>query len=500
MTGRHGFRTGIGAALGLVDPGLDAEETLLPEILGPAGIRTGLVGKWHLGNDLGAATPTAEGFDSFVGNLAGALPSYYNWPKTEDGATSISTTYATTDCIDEALQFIADSAGSRWFLVLSLNAPHFPYQAPPAALHTQNLDGLDPLTTPLPFYKAMIQAADHELGRLLASLPAATVSATNIVVVGDNGTPMGVVEPPLTATTAKGSLYQGGVRVPLIVAGPAVGGRPRTEGRMVHVVDLFATLAGMQGVNASAAVPAGTVLDSVSFLPLLSSPLQPAPRAYVYTQQFLGSEAMARPGDGELMRNARYTLLRTVQPSMQVREEFYDLETDPLQTTDLLQQPLSVAALFSYTNITRELAVLRDYPLTTIYGLPCTGSEITPTLTALPPSEPAIGKTLLLGIGGPGAEAVATVGAVGFRIDSWMGNNLPLDLTSVGMTGCRLWIAPEWTTVRSGTVAASILPISIPDSATLLGERFYVQAFTVVEGANPLNLLATNAVVALVGK
>ncbi len=499
LTGRHGFRTGIGAALGFVDPGLSATETLLPEVLRPAGIRTGLVGKWHLGNDLGAETPTAEGFDVFVGNLAGALPDYYRWPKTKNGVTSISTTYATSDCIDEALQFIGDSSATPWFLVLSLNAPHFPYQAPPPELHSQELNGLDPVSTPIPFYKAMIEAVDRELGRLFANIPAATLAATNIVVMGDNGTPMGVVEPPLTAMTAKGSLYQGGVRVPLIIAGPAVGGRPRAESRLVHAVDLFSTLSSLQGVDARAAVPAGTILDSVSFRSLLSSPIALAPRTYVYTQQFLGDQAMARPGDGELMRNARYTLIRTVQPSGRVAEEFYDLVADPLQTTDLLSEPLGVLERIAYTNIRRELALLRGYPWATEFGLPCTGAGVTPTLAPVPNSEPAGGGTFVLRIGGLGQEASASVGVVGLRNDSWQGLPLPLDLTPYGMSGCRLLVAPEWTKVRTGALLATHVTVPLPDDRSLVGQRFYVQAFPVVSGANEVNLLATNAVLAIVG-
>ncbi len=500
MTGRHGFRTGIGAALPPVAPGLDPAETLLPEILRPAGIRTGLVGKWHLGNDQGPATPTVEGFDVFVGNFQGALPSYYQWPKTEDGAVAISDRYATTDCVDEALEFIANAGSTPWFLVLSLNAPHWPYQAPPAALHSQDLTGRNPLTDPIPFSKAMVEAADREFGRLLATLSPTTLARTNVVALGDNGTAQAVVEPPLTVTTAKASLYQGGVRVPLIVAGPSVGGQPRVENRMVHVVDLFPTLAALQNVNAFAAVPPGTTLDGVSFRQLLTTPIAPPPRAYVYTQQFVGTTAMAVPGDGELMRNARYTLLRTVQPSLRVAEEFYDLVADPLQQVDLLQQPLSAAAFLAYTNIRRELAELRDYPWTAEFGLPCSGADVTPTLAPLPNSEPAIGATLSLRIAGLLGETGVAVGAIGFATDSWQGVPLPLDLTSIGMTGCRLWIAPAWTTAQSGPIASSFLSIAVPDDQTLVGQRFYVQAFPLVEGANPLQFLATNAVLAVVGR
>ncbi|MBL8755102.1 MAG: sulfatase-like hydrolase/transferase, partial [Planctomycetes bacterium] len=216
LTGRHGFRTGIGRALANNDAGLAATETLLPEVLAPAGIHTALIGKWHLGDDLGAATPTAEGFGLFTGALQGALNNYFNWPKVENGTTSLSTTYATTDCVDEALAFVG-STSQPWFLMLAFHAGHTPLHAPPAGLHTQNLTGLDPQTTPVPFYKAMVEAMDTELGRLLATMPPAVRANTNIVFLGDNGTASQVVQAPFDPQRSKGTVYQGGVKVPLIV-------------------------------------------------------------------------------------------------------------------------------------------------------------------------------------------------------------------------------------------------------------------------------------------
>jgi arylsulfatase A-like enzyme len=499
LTGRHGFRTGIGMALGNNAPGLAATETLLPEILGPAGMRTGLVGKWHLGTDLGAATPVAEGFAVFTGALGGALPSYYQWPKVENGAVATSTAYATTETVDEALQFVQQSGAQPWFLMLSFHAGHSPYQAPPATLHTQNLAGLDPNTTPIPFYKAMVQAMDTELGRLLATLPAATLADTNIVFVGDNGTAPGVVEAPFDPARSKGTLYQGGVVVPLIVAGPAVLGAPRTEANLVHAVDLFATLAALQGVDARAAVPAATVLDTVSFVPLLAAAGQPATRTFVYSQEFAGSTAMTVAGDAELIRDSRWTLLRTVRPNLTIREELYDLAVDPSQGTNLLLAPLSSAAGAAYTALRRELARVRGYAWSTSYGTGCSGAGLAPTLSVLGASSPTIGSTFVLRVEGLSSAVLATLGAVGLDAAFWHGIPLPLDLGTIGMSGCSLLLAPVSTEVLSSTAVTAVLPVPLPNSAAIVGLSLYAQAFPLVAGANPAGILATNGIEAVIG-
>src|SRR5690606_9976818 len=130
---------------------------------------------------------------------------------------------------------------SPWLCVLAFNAPHSPFHAPPAALHSYNLAGANSRLR----YKAMIEAMDTEIGRMIAGLGAAADN-TVIVFIGDNGTPQQVIESPYT--TYKGQVYEGGVLVPLIVKGPGVvGGREVFD--LVHGVDLFATIAELGGVN-----------------------------------------------------------------------------------------------------------------------------------------------------------------------------------------------------------------------------------------------------------
>ncbi|MBL8723697.1 MAG: sulfatase-like hydrolase/transferase [Planctomycetes bacterium] len=494
LTGRHGFRTGIGTAL-TGGPGLDPSEVLLPEILSPAGVQTALIGKWHLGSDLGAATPTAEGFGEFTGSLQGAINDYYSWPKVTNGVIATETTYATTDLVDEALAFVGRTQGP-WFVMLAFHAGHTPLHAPPAGLHTQSLAGLNPTTSPIPFFRAMVQAMDSEIGRLLSLIPPATLANTNIVFLGDNGSSQQTTSAPFDPTRAKGTIYQGGVRVPCIAAGPAVGGSPRVESGLLHVVDLFATLAGMQGVDARAAVPATVELDTIDQRALLLAPGAP-PRQFSYTQAFSGSTAMTAAGDTEAMRDARFELLRFQQSNGTVREELYDLTSDPWETTNLLLQPLSTTADAAYRDLWLELARLRGYSWSQPFGAGCSGGGLTPSLRAITP--PAIGTVFTMRVTGISVAASATFGTFGFADDVWNGTPLPWDLTPLGMTGCSLLLATDTTVFlpRTNTVATWVLPL--PAFSSLLGLHFFTQGFVLVPGANPAEALSTRALEIVVG-
>lgn len=498
-TGRHAFRAGIGTALPVPSAGLAASEVLLPEILAPAGIRTGLFGKWHLGNDLGPLTPTAEGFGTFTGALGGSLQNYFLWQKVENGVAAQSTAYATTDTVDEALGFVSAST-QPWFVVLAFHAGHAPYHAPPAALHTQNLAGLDPAVTPVPFHRAMVEAMDRELGRFLASLPPATRASTNVVFVGDNGTASQVVEAPFDPARSKGTVYQGGVRVPLILSGPAVGGAPRVEPGLVHVVDLFATLAALQGVNARNAVPATVALDARDLTPLLSAAGQPSPRSHAYSAEFSGAAPMTTAGDSEVMRNSRFALLRFVRPTLAVREELHDLVADPFQLTNLLAQPLSAAAADAHRELSRELARLRELAWSTTYGSNCSGAGIAPSLVATPGLRPAIGTAFGWTMQGLGTVAPFGALGIGFQGATWSGQPLPVDLGAFGMPGCRLWTDLASVQLLAAAGGSASWSVAVPNQPALLGTQVLAQGFPLAAGANAAGVLATGGVECVLGR
>lgn len=342
MTGRHGFRTGLG------QPGggalLDLAETTIPETL--IGYASSALGKWHLASGPGSQThPNLSGFDHYAGGLSGALPDYFNWTKTVDGTNSTSTTYATTDTVDDAIAAMA-TMPEPWFLYVSLNAPHTPFHVPPASI-------CQPSGCPTPLCgtvtqnssdvlqgKAMVEAMDAELSRMFAVLDSVDPRAF-VIFMGDNGTSRQIVEPPFIRQRAKGSVYEGGVNVPLIVRGPGVA---RGESAaLVSCVDLYATIADIAGRPSSSD-------DSVSMVPLLGDP-QATGREFVYAETF-------SPNGGTLpftehkrtVRNARYKLLRQTG----VADELYDLDLDPFEGTNLLINP-DAAAMAAFAELEAEL-------------------------------------------------------------------------------------------------------------------------------------------------
>ena len=133
-----------------------------------------------------------------------------------------------------------------------------PFHNPPINLHSY---GANPATNLLK-YRAAVEAMDTEIGRLLMSINPAT---TTVIFMGDNGTPGQVIQPPYDSTHAKDTLFEGGIRVPLIIRGPGI--TPgRTSDALVHAVDLFSTQLALTGVP----LPTTVTLDSRSLDPLLT--------------------------------------------------------------------------------------------------------------------------------------------------------------------------------------------------------------------------------------
>ena len=342
-------------------PGLSLEELILPEILGTRctpPYASAAIGKWHLGNHAGGGNdhPNLSGYSHFAGTLQ-SLPlgsTYYSWPKVVDGVPSTCTTYATTDNVDEALAWIR-TAPEPWFCYLAFSAPHDPFHPPPPSLHTQILPAVDPRGWPRPFYRATVEAMDRELGRLLDSLGALT-DRTNVIFLGDNGTPKEVCVPPFLPEHSKMTVYEGGVNVPLIIAGPAVVTEGAQCSALVNTTDLFSTVLDLAG----AAVPAELrPPDSVSLVPYLSAPSLPSLRAWVFAEIFTPNGVGRPKNSHRAVRDGRFKLIRTREnPAL---DRLYDLWRDPFETVNLLgpgSGGLTGEAASSYQGLLDQLRAL----------------------------------------------------------------------------------------------------------------------------------------------
>lgn len=346
LTGRYGFRTGIGSPVGNGDAGLLLSETTLPEVL--TGYASAAVGKWHLAGGQGNLHPNNSGFGRFAGSLRGGLPDYFQWQKTTDGQNGNVTTYATTDTADEAILAIT-TLPEPWLTYVSFNAPHTPLHAPPPGLCPGSscansfCNGLPTNPTDAEQVKAMSEAMDQEIGRILAVLDSVDPEAL-VIFMGDNGTTRTATEPPFVRSHAKGTVYEGGVNVPLIVKGPGV--RQGETQALVSTVDLYATLAELARVRSSAE-------DSVSLLPILHDPAASV-REFVYAESFPDNGgSLPLDGHQRAVRGDRYKLIRDMgQP-----DEFYDLQADPFEANNLLPA-LSAAEQAAFDALEAELVAL----------------------------------------------------------------------------------------------------------------------------------------------
>lgn len=267
LTGRYTRRTGIGFNVKFdADGGLPHDETLIPEMLRDAARPWSVagIGKWHLTpfDRQSIDDPHAQGFTTYAGALGNLLEPQryddYTWYADDGTVQTHQTTYLTTREVDAAIEQVT-RLPEPWFVYLSLHAPHAPFHAPPEAL----------LRAPLPSdasvpdrYDAMLEAADRELGRLLAAVDQ---TDTVVVVLGDNGTPRDAARPPQRSSRAKNSYWEGGIRVPWIMAGPGVPAN-HTEPALVSVLDVFPTLADMAGLRPGRA---SAPVDGHSLWPLL---------------------------------------------------------------------------------------------------------------------------------------------------------------------------------------------------------------------------------------
>jgi len=358
LTGRYGFRTGIGfPVMQAYDIALPGNELTIPKILTAnpqLGYRHANIGKWHLG--FGGTDPNVlGGWGHFSGSLAGGVNNYTQWPKVVNGVSTTSTNYATTDAVNDSIAWIQQQGTNNWFLWLAFNAPHDPFHKPPNDLHSY--DALSASQTaveqnPRPYYEAMAEAMDTEFGRLLKSIDR---SNTVIIFVGDNGTPQGVVQPPLVAARAKGSLYEGGIRVPLIIAGPVVREPRRENTNLVHTADLFATILELAGADLKTVLPPDLQCDSHSLLPVLNNgPV--VPRKWLLSERFHPTLDASRTG--RTIRDDNFKLIQNNDGT----QALYDLLADPLEATNLNGRALTAEQTEHKAALVAQLAELQNFP------------------------------------------------------------------------------------------------------------------------------------------
>ncbi len=348
MTGRYPFRYGLQTMVipGTAPYGLDTSEWLLPQCLKEAGYNTAIIGKWHLGHADLKHWPKQRGFDYTYGATIGELDYYThgdmgvldwfrdNQPVHEEG-------YTTNLIGDDAVRYInAQDPKAPFYLYLAFNAPHTPYLAPKETI--EKYAGIaDPTRRT---YAAMVDCLDENIGKVVAALDKKGLRNNTLIVFhSDNGGTHNAMFAGQMADVSKiripcdngpyrdgkGSLFEGGCRVVACANWP---GRikPGTVDGMIHVVDLYPTLAALAGASTAKCKP----LDGVDVWPVIAEN-KPSPRTEIIynVEPFRGA---VRQGDWKL-------IWRTLIPTS---VDLYNLAEDPSEKNNVAAaHPDKVAAM-----------------------------------------------------------------------------------------------------------------------------------------------------------
>ena len=338
MTGRYPFRYGLQTAVipSVCTYGLDTTEWLLPQALKEAGYKTAIIGKWHLGHADKKFWPRQRGFDYQYGAMIGELDYFTheehgvldwyrdNKPVREKG-------YTTTLIGNDAVKYIeAQNPSTPFYLYLTFNAPHTPYQAPKEYVDRYP-DIADPTRRT---YAGMVACLDDNIGRVVAALNKKGLRDNTLILFhSDNGGTRNAMFSGVMADVSKikipcdngpyregkGTLFEGACRVCACANWPGHIKPGSTVDGMIHAVDLYPTLAALAGASTAKCKP----LDGLNVWDTIAEG-KPSPRTeFVYNIEPF--RAGLRQGDWKL-------IWRTLLPSS---VDLYNLAQDPSEQNNL---------------------------------------------------------------------------------------------------------------------------------------------------------------------
>ncbi|MCH7224897.1 arylsulfatase [Haloferula sp. A504] len=348
MTGRHPMKNGITHTINERDR-MTLDATILPQVLKSAGYATGIFGKWHLGDE-DPYQPNRRGFDeAFIHGAGGIGQAYacsnadapnnkYFDPVVRHNGRFVKTKGFCTDVFfTAALGWIREHKEGPFFAYISTNAPHGPFIAPPENAKYFTDKGFG--KTHAGFY-GMVENIDENMGRLMAKLKAWDLEENTILIfMSDNGMTgngagksKGELAPGHEWFNAgmkglKGSPDEGGVRVPFFIRWPGKAPGGREIDTLAAHIDILPTLAAIAGAH----LPEGQV-EGRNLWPLIKDDKRAWPDRHLFTHVArwpVGAEPNDFQWKNFAVRNQRFRLVG--------REQLFDMEKDPGQTTNVIQ-------------------------------------------------------------------------------------------------------------------------------------------------------------------
>ncbi len=358
LTGRYYYRTGVvdtfmGRSM------MHPDEITIAEVLRKAGYHTGIFGKWHLGDHY-PLRPTEQGFEEALIHLGGGIGqpsdppegnSYLNPKLMHNGRQEQRNGYCTDIFFDAALQFISQNKKHPFFAYIATNAPHVPLEIADTYVAPFRKQGLDETTAKT---YGMLANLDENTGRLLNHLKKQGLEQNTILIfMSDNGPTPARFNCGMRGL--KGSVYEGGLRVPFFVRWPEVIKPGLKIDRLAAHIDVFPTLLQATGTVRPPARPVVANVDGTSLYPLLLDPKSADTwkDRTLYFQWHRGDRA-------ELNRNCA---ARSQRFKLVDGKELYDLQEDPSESRDIsAKMPEKVAAMRAgYEAWFKDVSETRDF-------------------------------------------------------------------------------------------------------------------------------------------
>jgi arylsulfatase A len=318
LTGRYNLRAGVHGVTGGRET-MASNETTIAEALRPAGYRTVLYGKWHLGQHY-PNVPHAQGFDEFIGFRTGHFLNYWDPQLERNGKPYPVKGYITEALTDLAIRFL-EKRPSPFFLYLAYNVPHTPFQVPDQ--YWKRFQAMDLPDQTRAAY-ALTACLDDNIGRLLAKLDELKMAEETIVIfLSDNGPAGDRFNSGLRGK--KASVWEGGNRVPFLIRWPGVIPAGRKVDAIAAHIDLYPTLLELcRAPQPDGALP----IDGRSLTPLLAERPGHWDERALYFHHERPAEPDARfPGT---VRTQRFNLVNG--------ENLYEIPSDPGETKDVAAQ------------------------------------------------------------------------------------------------------------------------------------------------------------------
>jgi arylsulfatase A-like enzyme len=346
LTGRYFLRTGVSSVTRGYE-NMRSDEVTIAEVLKDNGYATGCFGKWHNGRYY-PQHPNRQGFDEYVGFPVGHLGYYYDAYFMKNADVVKSEGYTTDYFTDQALGFIERNSYNPFLCYVSYNVPHSPFQVPEKYFSKYNSAGLD---STLSSVFGMVDNMDENIGKILQKIENLNLTEKTIVIFfSDNGPNTDRYNGGMKGR--KGSVDEGGVRVPFYIKWPE-NIKPGITEQLAQDIDIMPTLLTLCNIKYKPVKP----FDGIDLSGIIWGKNKPFDR-YIFSRQ--GNQVLDNCNSS--VRNDRYRFVLTRKDTL-----LYDMKNDPGQKSDISgkEPEITVQLLSELVNLNMEL-VSGYQPVTTI--------------------------------------------------------------------------------------------------------------------------------------